>query len=606
MPAEWLRPDRRFFIEFGKVGHYAAVLCNGRKMGEHYGQFSPFEVGLGGALRAGDNEIAVYVHDASGRHVRSGPPVDDLRVGASYRPGARGSHGRNWIGIVGDVALTWRPEARIDDVFVVTSVREDRLEARFRFSQAAVGSDVSIRAAVLDDGAEVLSLSAVPVSESRVALARQWSDAVLWGHPPYGRPKLYRLRAELVRDGRVVDRTFTRFGFREVWVEGERALLNGRRLWMVGTYGHWLDARRYVNDRRPMAAELRAMQQSGLNMLNGHWDDLGETYLDLCDEMGVLVHAAFYCNSQLSFQPRADEQWTDWMVDRTRRWTRARRNHPSIVTWRPFCGLPKNLSEVADPGRFRRRVSAALHELDGTRPRVDRTDVWDHNQGMTGPDEEGYDDGSGVARTLEQVQKPLLTVEIWGGFSDTEGVSGFFRDFYSASYRAGSTGFIPQHLPFFESPVFRPRWLSASGVGNRPTDWRVRERCVNWCDPSTSPDERTPYGRLFAELYRKHVGRSLPVYEGAMRPEVLVEGLRPGEAAFLVPDDPAGGPARGVVAADNGTAWLVAERAGRYRLATPRDESALSVQGRKGVSRPGYDYVQRVDLAGRENQNDGQ
>ena len=131
VPADWGRPGRTFFIEFEKVGHYAAVLCNGQKVGEHYGQFSPFEVDLTPAFKPGQkNDIAVYVHDASGRYVRPGAVVDDPLVGPSYRPGAMGAAARNWIGIVGDITLSWRPTANVSDVFVVTSVRQKSVEAQ--------------------------------------------------------------------------------------------------------------------------------------------------------------------------------------------------------------------------------------------------------------------------------------------------------------------------------------------------------------------------------------------------------------------------------------------------------------------------------------------
>src|SRR5439155_11252614 len=61
VPKEWAGRERRFFVEFEKVGHYAAVFCNGRNMGEHFGQYTPFEFDLTDALHFGErNELAVF------------------------------------------------------------------------------------------------------------------------------------------------------------------------------------------------------------------------------------------------------------------------------------------------------------------------------------------------------------------------------------------------------------------------------------------------------------------------------------------------------------------------------------------------------------------
>jgi len=450
---------------------------------------------------------------------------------------------------------------------------------------------------VLDGDTMALELP-MQAAAAHLSLRAPWADPLLWGPPPYGVPKLYVLRTEVVRDGRVVDRTFTRFGFREVWVDGRDVLLNGRKLWMVGTYGAWLTPARYINDRRPMAAEIRAMQAAGLNTLNGHWDDLGRTYLDLADEMGMFVWSAMYCNSQLPFQPNADEGWADFMAAQTAEWAHAERNHPSVMAWRAFCGKPKNLGELANVRGFDTAVDKAIRAQDGTRPIGNRTDIYDHNQGSTNPQTGAYDDASGLARVLKSAGKPVMTVEIWTGFSDVEGLSGFFRRFYQTAYAGGETGFIPQHLPFFSGVEFRPSWLSLSGPGNRETDWRVRERCVNWCDPTQPPYEKEPYGQLFAELYRKYTGRALQAYAGERPPEVLASGAPAGAFVFMQPADPAVGPVQGLMAAPDGTAWFVLARAGSYMALAGGAHREVQVAQQAGIPQPGYGYLQRVSLSG--------
>jgi beta-galactosidase/beta-glucuronidase len=276
IPILWIKPERNFLLKIDKAGHYAAVYWNGQRMGEHYGQFSPFEIDVTAALKPGDNEIAIYVHNASGKYARPGVVVSDPMEGNAYRGATDNPAQRNWVGIVGDISLAWRPAAHISDVFVVPSVRKKQLTARIETAGAgAYGA--TVRAAVLDKSSVLLEMPEKGLTGGAAPeLAVPWPDAVLWGPEPYGKAKLYVLRTELLRGGKVVDRTFTRFGFREVWVEGKDVLLNGKKLWMAGTYFGKLAPIRYINDRRPEARMLQLMQEAGLDTLHGHWDELGD------------------------------------------------------------------------------------------------------------------------------------------------------------------------------------------------------------------------------------------------------------------------------------------------------------------------------------------
>ena len=57
-----------------------------------------------------------------------------------------------------------------------------------------------------------------------------WTNPVCWGRPPYGEPILYFLQVDVSMGKNPVDQTMVRFGFREIWVEEDRLLLNGEQL----------------------------------------------------------------------------------------------------------------------------------------------------------------------------------------------------------------------------------------------------------------------------------------------------------------------------------------------------------------------------------------
>ncbi len=479
IPTAWAKADRRFFLSLEKAGHYAAVHWNGRFCGEHYGQYTPFEADVTREMRFGEpNEIAIFVHNASGRYVRPDAEFSDPLVGNAYRGATEQDFQRNWVGIVGDIFLGWHPPCYIADVFVIPSVRKRRIEARVEV--AGAGSQwpgLTTRAAVLDEGRIVRRLPEKPVAGGgAITLAADWRDPELWGPEPYGKAKLYVLRTELMSRGKLVDRCLTRFGFREVWVEGRDALLNGKKLWMAGTYFNKLAPIRYLNDCLAQSRVIQIMQASGLNTLHGHWDELGQTWLDLADEMGMLVLGGFYCDGRPNIQSRADPGWLDWMAATCREWVRTFRNHPSIVVWRPADVLPQNLFSQRET--VYGRLAEQVRREDGTRPLADGSDIaaWGQGAFRDPRNPQVYDDGSRMAERLAASRKPFLTKEIWTGFADVENLSRFFRVFYEKSFSGGGTGIMVQHLPLIQrAGAFHIEWLSESGLGNRDPAERIQD-----------------------------------------------------------------------------------------------------------------------------------
>jgi hypothetical protein len=591
IPREWAKPHRKFFLQLDKVGHYAAVYCNGRRIAQHYGQYDPVEGDLTGVIKPGQaNEIAVYVHNASDKYARPGAVITEAFEGNAYRGAAEAESARNWIGIVGDIFLSWRPDTYIDDVFVVPSVRHKRLEARVTTAGAAPG--LVLRGAVLDGEEIVLELPEQSIGAGGSSnLQKDWSDPVLWGPPPYGEPKLYVLRTELVKDGKVIDRSFTRFGFREVWISGRDVMLNGKKLWMAGAYYGKLDPLRYFNDRHPQSLMIGLMQSSGLNTLHGHWDDLGTPWMDRCDEMGMLVLGGFYCDGRPKIHSKADDGWSDWIVGTCSRWVRVVRNHPSIVMWRPVDVVPPNMHNHR-PQLFI-RLAAEVRREDGTRPVADDSDItaWSQSQ-FKSPDV--YDDASGMAAALAASTKPFLTKELHVAFKDTENLSRFFQVFYAKSFQGGSAGVIVQGLPLMERhPEFRLQWLSDSGPGNRDI---TAGAFPNWCDPDRPAWRPTPYNGLFADLYQKFMRRAATPSHGETAGELLVSGLTPDELAILVPKDPELAKATGVRVSGDGKAWFAVPQ-GRYHLCHHNGSQEITVLAAPLSLKPGYDYVQRVSVS---------
>jgi beta-galactosidase/beta-glucuronidase len=82
-----IKPDQTVLLKFGAVDYFAEVFVNGQKAGEHEGGYLPFELDVGGLIKAGPNEIAVRVTDPDNDKARC---LTESRVGMC-RPEAYGS-----------------------------------------------------------------------------------------------------------------------------------------------------------------------------------------------------------------------------------------------------------------------------------------------------------------------------------------------------------------------------------------------------------------------------------------------------------------------------------------------------------------------------------
>lgn len=567
IPASWMVSGRSFFLKLEKTGHYAAVYWNGKLVASHFGQFSPFEADVTSFVVTGQNKIDIYVHKADTVYIHPGvvstesacPPANPDCIGNAYRAYALDVTARNWVGIVGDITFSWRPTENLSDVFVQPSVRTWTLQAQIQATGAS--PTATVQATVLDGSTPVLALPSQLVTSGTATLSAAWTNPVLWGPSPYGQPKLYTLRTDLLENGTVVDSQYTRFGFREVWVSGKDIMLNGKKLWFVGMYRAPLELIRYVNDRRPQGQFLFIMESSGFNLLQWHWDDPGDPFLDVADEMGILVIGSFHCDGRPEIQSQVDDvaAWTNWMSSTAQEWILARRKHPSIIIWKPTDmpppGVPRSAME---------QISAAAHALDSTRPFAalypgkTAIDAWAQvvmHQAST------CDDGSYMTNLVATDAKPLMEKELGKYSLNTPCVSEFFNTFYQKGYLAGMSGMMANGVPLFNPQTFRPSWFSISGPGNRPT---IATSLANWKAPWTA----TASSIQFEGLYQTYVQPTL-LQTSPTAGEYQASGLPVGaQTAFLAPASGAVGVPVGVLVAEDGsgTAWFTVPQPGNYQL----------------------------------------
>ncbi len=371
-----LAPDQRAILTINAAIPRAHLFLNGTRIAVQDDMFIGDPVDVTGRLRAGENELAVLLTD----HRRFPHPdtgeltLEEVPWGCCIS--------RQQAGIWQDVRLDVRPATHIAHTTIRTSVREDRLWIRVQIVNDAAKPFEGELVAQVDTGAQAgPALSPQPVTlapgeAAEITLEAPWSNYRAWSPDD---PHLYHLDLLLVTDGRVVDAVRERLGFREVWIDGHRIRLNGQAQrwygeWAHKAHAHWLRPE-YV---RQWYQQLRDLN---MNYVRLHTFPHPELYLDIADEMGILIcqETALYG----SFQGGLDTPnlWPN-AAAHVRRMVRRDSNHPSLVIWSVENEMRWALNTMPQARVELPKLRQLFNQLDPTRPAIHDGDsgIWNERE----------------------------------------------------------------------------------------------------------------------------------------------------------------------------------------------------------------------------------
>lgn len=336
-------------IEWKGVSHFAKVFIDGEMAGEHYGSYTAFETCKSG-LQKGVHHLRVEVDNSLDERFALDIPNDYM----SYGGISRGV----MLEQIPGVFIQWvhmTPLAEEDGVWTVgaevscknTSAKEQRADIRI----TAAGQEITINDCCVPNGE-----SAVFRAEMRCTDVTAWSMET---------PALYEVTVVLLQEGAETDDLIDRFGFRLIRVEGKRVLLNGRPVRIKGFCRH--EDHPEYGCALPMAAmahDLQLFLDMGANSVRTSHYPNDELFLDLCDEMGILVweenHARGLSEENMK-HPHFEEQCEQVIEEMITQ----HYNHPSIYIW----GI---LNECASETEYGRTCYAAqykkIESLDVSRP----------------------------------------------------------------------------------------------------------------------------------------------------------------------------------------------------------------------------------------------
>lgn len=329
-------------LTFGSVHHWCRVFLNGVVLAEHIGGFTPFHMDIT-THPQGEADLVVLVDNRfdSERCPLHLEYFDWYHYGGITRPASLARLGPLWI----------------DSVRATTTDYRTRRVA-LSLDYGAIRAPGPTELVVCCDEREVLrERLELKETSGRLEYTLELFGAPLWSpESPELCPLHIRLGEDDLRD---------RIGVREVRVAGREILINDQPQELLGynrheghpQFGHALPTALLLED-------AQRLKDAGCTFVRGSHYPQDPRFLDLCDELGLLVwsetigwqhEAEHLCNARFV---EAQERHLHEMVA-------GAVNHPSVILWGVL-----NESGSDDPAcrPAYERLLGQLRLLDGSRP----------------------------------------------------------------------------------------------------------------------------------------------------------------------------------------------------------------------------------------------
>ncbi len=380
----WAQPalegGDRLLLHFEAVDWMATVWVNGTLVCSHAGGYTPFNADITDALKDGEmQEIVVRAGDDAADLAKPRGKQDwQLEPHSIWYPRTTGIWQTVWLETVPCTrirSVQWTSSLERWEVGIEAHIdqRPDQrqegrasgrlaLNVRLRVGEQVLANDTY--EVIADEVHRQITLSDPGIDDFR--------NELLWSPDS---PTLIAVEMEL-RDeaGQILDRVRSYTALREVSIQVDRFLLNGRPfpLRLVLDQGYWPATGLTAPDEDALAADILLTKRLGFNGVRKHQKIESARYLYWADRLGLLVWEEMpsaYRYTRRSIQ-RLTREWQE-VLHRDR-------SHPCIVAWVPFnesWGVP-NLPESPAQRHYVQALYHLTKTLDPSRPVVGN-DGWE-------------------------------------------------------------------------------------------------------------------------------------------------------------------------------------------------------------------------------------
>lgn len=361
-------------LHFEGSDFFTKVWVNGQYAGCHRGGYARFSFDITNLVSEGENEITVRVEDSF-----------DMQQPRGKQRWINENFGCWYVQTTGIWKTVWTEyvsKIRMEQVKMTPNLQEQCLELEMDVIVPDVFMDgtLCLETTITFDG-ELVQKNTAAVMSSRI---RMRMDTTVkkpigfeWGIRAWSPedPALYDVQFRLLRGEKVLDRVDSYFAMREIRIDGNQILLNGRPLYqrLILDQGYWKDSHLTPPDEAALIQDIDKIHALGYNGLRKHQKIEDERFLYWCDVKGMLVWS----------EAPAAYEYSDYAVEEfTREWmeiVKQNYNHPCIITWTPF-NESWGVSQIHTSRREQHFTEMIYHltkTIDPYRP-VIVNDGWEH------------------------------------------------------------------------------------------------------------------------------------------------------------------------------------------------------------------------------------
>lgn len=376
VPKDW--EGKVIRLQFGAVNYLTEVWLNDEVVGFNEGGFTPFEFRIDEMIKAGGNNVLTL--RVVGPIILSDQEIDGMKKMElpQWRGGITG-------GVWQSVRLLATDHIYVQDVYIQPNIHDNTATFHINLDNTAIeGSTADVNIKIT----EANGTKAVATFNKSVKLhpgVHKMSQVIKIPEAKYwspDSPSLYKAELSITAAGRTSDQWSTRFGMRELTIKDKDFYLNGKRIYIKATFfeGLYPNGIAYPDSKEMMIQEIQLAKDAGFNMIRPWRRPPVPMWLDLADEMGVLVvgSPALECMTlpvSTPYLPKRVEHEVRQSILRDR-------NRACVVQWELFNELHRPVLK-----QLMRPMAMLARDLDPTRLILDESGGWAFGANMYLPGE---------------------------------------------------------------------------------------------------------------------------------------------------------------------------------------------------------------------------
>lgn len=327
VPSSW--KNRKIRLVFDAVYHDAYVYLNGKKVAEHIGSgYNRFEVEITNDLIFNKpNRLVVCADNSFSRN--------NIPFLNSFDWASDGGIIRSvYLIASGDPSIEYVHVKATPDISNPKDIHHGKVSIDVKMSARTKTSGAVAEFTITEENQQTQNVvwtgksDLKNPSEKPLSVFCELDDIKPWR---FDHPNLYRLDVVVKENGKIIDNYSTTFGFRDVRTKGDRILLNGEPVRLMGV--EWMPGSSLQNGMAETHEELETMLKrlKSVNCIytRFHWQQ-DDFVFDWCDRNGIMVQEEL---PYWGWPTIVKDTLLELGKQQAAEMIRNHYNHPSIISW---------------------------------------------------------------------------------------------------------------------------------------------------------------------------------------------------------------------------------------------------------------------------------